>query len=54
MLGYMLNVEAEGSQSLLNVRAFTDPTSYKLKVKRPRIGLKPRGQCRSAGNPLTG
>jgi adenine-specific DNA-methyltransferase len=35
MLGYMLNVEAEGSQSLLNVRAFTDPTSYKLKVKRP-------------------
>lgn len=35
MLGYMLNVEAEGSQSLLNVRAFADPTSYKLKVKRP-------------------
>lgn len=35
MLGYMLNVEAEGSQSLLNVQAFADPTSYKLKVKRP-------------------
>lgn len=35
MLGYMLNVETEGSQSLLNVQAFTDPTAYKLKVKRP-------------------
>lgn len=35
MLGYMLNVETEGSQSLLNVQAFTDPTTYKLKVKRP-------------------
>src|SRR6185295_744868 len=24
-----------GSQSLLNIQAFTDPTAYKLKVKRP-------------------
>jgi len=35
ILRYMLNVETRGSQSLLNVQAFTDPTSYRLKVKRP-------------------
>ena len=35
LLRYMLDVETRGSQSLLNVRAFTDPTAYKLKVKRP-------------------
>ena len=35
VLRYMLNVETRGSQSLLNVQAFTDPTAYKLKVKRP-------------------
>jgi adenine-specific DNA-methyltransferase len=35
LLRYMLNVETQGSQSLLNVKAFTDPTAYKLKVKRP-------------------
>lgn len=35
MLRYMLDVESRGSQSLLNVEAFTDPTAYKLKVKRP-------------------
>jgi len=35
LLRYMLNVETRGSQSLLNVQAFTDPTGYKLKVKRP-------------------
>jgi adenine-specific DNA-methyltransferase len=34
MVGYMLNIESEGSQSLLNVSAFIDPTAYKLKVKR--------------------
>lgn len=34
-LRYLLDVETRGSQSLLNVRAFTDPTTYKLKVKRP-------------------
>ena len=32
---YMLDVETRGSQSLLNVQAFTDPTAYKLRVKRP-------------------
>ena len=31
----MLDVETRGSPSLLNVQAFTDPTAYKLKVKRP-------------------
>ena len=34
ILRYMLDVETCGSQSLLNVRAFTDPSTYKLKVKR--------------------
>jgi adenine-specific DNA-methyltransferase len=31
----MLDVETRGSQSLLNVAAFIDPTAYRLKVKRP-------------------
>lgn len=35
MLRYMLDVESRGSQSLLNVVQFADPTAYKLKVKRP-------------------
>jgi adenine-specific DNA-methyltransferase len=35
LLRYMLDVETLGSQSLLNVRAFQDPTAYKLKVKQP-------------------
>jgi adenine-specific DNA-methyltransferase len=35
VLRYMLDVETRGSQSMLNVQAFTDPTAYKLNVKRP-------------------
>jgi adenine-specific DNA-methyltransferase len=35
LLHYMLDVETRGSQSLLNVKAFSDPTAYKLKIKRP-------------------
>lgn len=35
LLRYMLDVETRGSQSLLNIAAFTDPTAYRLKVKRP-------------------
>ena len=35
MLRYMLDVETRGSQSLLNIGAFVDPTAYKLKVKHP-------------------
>lgn len=35
MLRYLLDVETRGSQSLLNIAAFSDPTAYKLKVKRP-------------------
>jgi adenine-specific DNA-methyltransferase len=35
LLRYLLDVETRGSQSLLNVAAFSDPTAYKLKVKRP-------------------
>jgi adenine-specific DNA-methyltransferase len=35
LLRYMLDVESRGSASLLNIQAFTDPTAYRLKVKRP-------------------
>ncbi|MPV86146.1 site-specific DNA-methyltransferase [Cardiobacteriales bacterium ML27] len=35
MLRYLLNVETRGSQSLLNIDAFADPTAYSLLVKRP-------------------
>jgi adenine-specific DNA-methyltransferase len=35
LLRYMLDVETRDSQSLLNIGALDDPTSYKLKVKRP-------------------
>jgi adenine-specific DNA-methyltransferase len=35
LLRYLLDVETRGSQSLLNIAAFTDPTAYTLKVKRP-------------------
>lgn len=35
MLRYQLDVESRGSQSLLNIAAFSDPTAYTLKVKRP-------------------
>lgn len=35
LLRYMLDAETRGSQSLLNVSAFMDPTAYRLKVKRP-------------------
>jgi adenine-specific DNA-methyltransferase len=34
-LRYMLDVETRGSQSLLNITTFADPTAYTLKVKRP-------------------
>ncbi|MDZ7830270.1 MAG: DNA methyltransferase [Desulfobacterales bacterium] len=35
LLRYMLDVETRESQSLLNIAAFTDPTAYRLKIKRP-------------------
>ena len=35
MLNYMLDVETRGSQSLLNIDAFADPTAYTLEVKKP-------------------
>ena len=34
MLGYMLDVESRGSQSLLNIDAFADPFSYTLRITR--------------------
>jgi adenine-specific DNA-methyltransferase len=33
LLRYMLEADTNGSQSLLNVQAFADPTAYQLKVK---------------------
>ncbi|MFC1814393.1 site-specific DNA-methyltransferase [Thermodesulfobacteriota bacterium] len=35
MLHYLLDVETRGSQSILNIDAFTNPESYQLKIKRP-------------------
>ena len=35
MLRYLLDVEARGSQSMLNIDAFADPTAYTLNVKKP-------------------
>jgi len=35
MLRYFLDVETKGSQSLLNIDAFADPTVYTLDVKKP-------------------
>lgn len=35
MLHYLLDVETRGSQSLLNIDAFADPTAYTLDIKKP-------------------
>src|SRR5690606_29800786 len=35
LLNYFLDVEAEGSQSLLNIADFRDPTAYKMWIKKP-------------------
>ena len=35
MLRYLLDVETRGSQSLLNIDGFADPTAYTLDVKKP-------------------
>lgn len=35
ILKYMLDVETKGSQSLLNIQDFKDPTAYKMLIKRP-------------------
>lgn len=37
-LGYMLDLEASGSQSLLNVSAFTDPWNYSLEIASGTAG----------------
>ena len=37
-LGYMLDLEAGGSQSLLNVSAFTDPWNYTLEIASGTAG----------------
>ena len=48
ILRYMLDVETRGSQSLLNVQAFTDPAAYQTQGQAPRFGREPRGRRRSA------
>ena len=35
MLHYLLDVETKGSQSLLNIERFQDPTNYNMKIKKP-------------------
>ncbi|WP_078757943.1 DNA methyltransferase [Novilysobacter spongiicola] len=35
LLRYQLDVESRGSASLLDIKAFSDPTAYKMLVKRP-------------------
>ena len=35
MLHYLLDVETQGSPSLLNLSAFANPTAYTLRIKRP-------------------
>ena len=35
VLNYWLDVETQGSQSLLNVAAFRDPTAYTMRIKQP-------------------
>lgn len=35
MLNYFLDVETQGSASLLNVQAFADPCNYVMKIKKP-------------------
>lgn len=35
LLRYMLDVETQGSQSLLNVAQFRDPTGYQFEIKKP-------------------
>jgi adenine-specific DNA-methyltransferase len=35
MLHYLLDIETKGSQSLLNIENFQDPTNYIMKIKKP-------------------
>lgn len=35
LLNYFLDVETDGSQSLLNIEDFRDPTAYKMWIKKP-------------------
>jgi adenine-specific DNA-methyltransferase len=42
VLNYWLDVETQGSQSLLNVAAFRDPTAYTLRIKQPGSDVQRR------------
>ncbi len=35
LLNYFLDVETQGSQSLLNIADFRDPTAYRMQIKKP-------------------
>lgn len=38
LLNYFLDVETQGSQSLLNIADFRDPTAYRMRIKKPGSG----------------
>src|SRR5690606_38305998 len=43
LLHYLLDVETRGSESLLDLDGFADPTAYQLKIKKPGAnGSEPR------------
>lgn len=50
LLRYLLDVETRGSQSLLNVRAFTRPHRLQAQGEAARLRRKPRSERRSARN----
>ncbi|MDO9011629.1 MAG: site-specific DNA-methyltransferase [Gallionella sp.] len=41
-LHYLLELETQGSPSLLNIAAFTDPTAYTLNIKKPGSDVQER------------
>lgn len=41
-LHYLLELETQGSPSLLNIAAFTDPTAYMLNIKKPSAEAQER------------
>lgn len=52
LLKYWLEFETTGSPSLLNVREFSDPTAYTLKVKQPARQRCPGGENHRPGGNL--
>ena len=54
ILRYMLDVETRGSQSLLNVRAFTDPTALQAQGQAARIRTRAAKSMSICWRPSTG